>query len=320
MTFAQPLWFAALTLLPLLFLLKKKGYLGFSDNRLLGGQSRTLRLWTKLPLFLASLALALLVVALARPQVAGEPVHKTTPGRDIIMAVDISYSMTFPFKGKLELHETPPELAFKTPYLERRHEEKGLKFVAPKDGLQRIHPLQDALLRFIENRWLQKTGDRMGLILFDVRPRYGWPLTDDLTTVVLMAERPTPEATFERWTAPPSPRCSLARPPALPACWPRPACPPASAVALRMCSSAGEALPAEIAQRFKDHFGMRHHGRHWLDRDAAHLPVQPPERRALRHYWQTGARLRDGSARRRRQRGGRMARSATCTSRAPVPR
>ena len=27
------------------------------------------------------------------------------------------------------------------------------------------------------------------------------------------------------------------------------------AVALRMCSSAGEALPAEIAQRFKDHFG-----------------------------------------------------------------
>lgn len=188
MTFAQPLWFGALMLLPLLFLLKKKGYLGFSDNRLLGGQSRTLRLWTKLPLFLASLALTLLVVALARPQVAGEPVHKTTPGRDIIMAVDISYSMTFPFKGKLQLHETPPELAFKTPYLERRHEEKGLKFVAPKDGLQRIHPLQDALLRFIENRWVQKTGDRMGLILFDVRPRYGWPLTDDLRQLYRKAQ------------------------------------------------------------------------------------------------------------------------------------
>jgi len=188
MTFAQPLWFGALLLLPLFFLLRKRGYLGFSDSRLLGGQSKNLRLLSKLPLLLAGLAATLLVVALARPQVPGDPVHKTIPGRDIILAVDISYSMTFPFKGQIEPHVTPPELEFKTPYVERRHEEKGLQFVAPKDGLQRIHPLQNALLRFIENRWQEKTGDRIGLIVFDVRPRYGWPLTDDLRQLYRKAQ------------------------------------------------------------------------------------------------------------------------------------
>jgi len=34
-----------------------------------------------------------------------------------------------------------------------------------------------------------------------------------------------------------------------------PSLPPRNAVSLRMCSSAGEALPAELAQRFKAHFG-----------------------------------------------------------------
>jgi len=188
MTFAQPLWFGALLLLPLFLLLRKRGYLGFSDSRLLGGQSKNLRLLAKLPLVLAGLAATLLVVALARPQVPGDPVHKTIPGRDIILAVDISYSMTFPFKGKIEPHVTPPELEFKTPYVERRHVEKGLQFVPPKDGLQRIHPLQNALLRFIENRWQEKTGDRIGLIVFDVRPRYGWPLTDDLRQLYRKAQ------------------------------------------------------------------------------------------------------------------------------------
>jgi Ca-activated chloride channel homolog len=189
MTFAQPLWFGALLLLPLLFLLKKKGYLGFSDNRLLGGNSRFLRLLTKLPLALACLALTLLVVAMAKPQIPGPPQHKTIPGRDIIFTVDISFSMTFPFKGSIEPHETPPDLAFKTPFNERRHEEKGFQFTPPPPGkLERIHPLQNALLRFIENRYEEKTGDRIGLIVFDTQPRYGWPLTDDLRMLYRKAQ------------------------------------------------------------------------------------------------------------------------------------
>ena len=81
-------------------------------------------------------------------------------------------------------------------------------------------------------------------------------------TVVLMAERPTPDAVFKRWTGAAGGdrqgvgrRCSSARRPASPACSRRPRLPAREAVALRMCSSAGEALPAEIGQRFSAHFG-----------------------------------------------------------------
>jgi len=190
MTFAQPLWFAALLLLPLLFVMKKKGFLGYSDHRLLTAtSSRFLRILARVPIACAAIALALLVVALAKPQIPGDPVHKRIPGRDIILAVDISYSMTFPWKGTLAPQETPEDLAFKTDFNDRRREHKGLKFVPPKDGtLQRIHPTQVALLNFIENRWRQQTGDRIGLILFDVHPRYGWPITDDLRMLYRKAQ------------------------------------------------------------------------------------------------------------------------------------
>ncbi len=183
MTFAQPLWFAALLALPLLLLFKKKGYLGYSDTRLLSvPASRMVRLIARSPQFFMLATAILLVVALARPQIPGDPVHRTIPGRDIVLAVDISFSMSFPFKGELAAHETPTELAFKTPFHERRREHKGLKLQQPdaKEGLQRIHAAQNALLRFVENRWKSNTGDRIGLIVFDVRPRYAWPITDDL--------------------------------------------------------------------------------------------------------------------------------------------
>ena len=73
-------------------------------------------------------------------------------------------------------------------------------------------------------------------------------------TVVLMAERPTPDATFERWTQH-QPSVFFGAPTGFAGMLASPRLPPRSAVSLRMCSSAGEALPAEIAQRFKAHFG-----------------------------------------------------------------
>ena len=73
-------------------------------------------------------------------------------------------------------------------------------------------------------------------------------------TVVLMAERPTPDATFERWTRH-QPTVFFGAPTGFAGMLASPRLPAQSAVALRMCSSAGEALPAEIAQRFKAHFG-----------------------------------------------------------------
>jgi benzoate-CoA ligase len=76
-------------------------------------------------------------------------------------------------------------------------------------------------------------------------------------TVVLMAERPTPDATFKRWTAAQShkPTVFFGAPTGFAGMLASPALPAREQVALRMCSSAGEALPGEIAQRFKAHFG-----------------------------------------------------------------
>jgi benzoate-CoA ligase len=73
-------------------------------------------------------------------------------------------------------------------------------------------------------------------------------------TVVLMAERPTPDATFRRWVQH-RPTVFFGAPTGFAGMLASPRLPARAQVALRMCSSAGEALPAEIAQRFKAHFG-----------------------------------------------------------------
>ncbi len=73
-------------------------------------------------------------------------------------------------------------------------------------------------------------------------------------TVVLMAERPTPDATFRRWVDH-KPTVFFGAPTGFAGMLASPKLPAREAVALRMCSSAGEALPGEIAQRFKAQFG-----------------------------------------------------------------
>ena len=73
-------------------------------------------------------------------------------------------------------------------------------------------------------------------------------------SVVLMAERPTPDATFTRWIKH-QPTVFFGAPTGFAGMLANPALPKREQVSLRMCSSAGEALPAEIAQRFKAHFG-----------------------------------------------------------------
>ncbi|MDQ6628642.1 MAG: benzoate-CoA ligase family protein [Pseudomonadota bacterium] len=78
-------------------------------------------------------------------------------------------------------------------------------------------------------------------------------------SVVLMAERPTPDAVFRRWTAADPatrPTVFFGAPTGFAGMLASPALPPRQAVALRMCSSAGEALPAEIGQRFETKYGV----------------------------------------------------------------
>ncbi len=81
-----------------------------------------------------------------------------------------------------------------------------------------------------------------------------FPLSVGATTI-LMAERPTPDATFRRWTGAVRPTVFFGAPTGFAGMLASPALPAREAVSLRMCSSAGEALPAELGQRFKAHFG-----------------------------------------------------------------
>ena len=73
-------------------------------------------------------------------------------------------------------------------------------------------------------------------------------------TVVLMAERPTPQATFKRLMEQ-QPTVFFGAPTGFGGMLASPDLPPPSAVALRLCSSAGEALPSDIGQRWSQHFG-----------------------------------------------------------------
>jgi benzoate-CoA ligase len=88
-----------------------------------------------------------------------------------------------------------------------------------------------------------------------------FPLSVGATTV-LMAERPTPAAVFKRWCGrTPSqaglkPTVFYGAPTGYAGMLAAPDLPPRSELALRLASSAGEALPAEIGQRFEAHAGV----------------------------------------------------------------
>jgi len=88
-----------------------------------------------------------------------------------------------------------------------------------------------------------------------------FPLSVGATTL-LMAERPTPEAVFKRWTggiagAPGlKPTVFYGAPTGYAGMLAHAQLPGREAIALRLASSAGEALPAEIGERFERAFGI----------------------------------------------------------------
>lgn len=74
-------------------------------------------------------------------------------------------------------------------------------------------------------------------------------------TVVLMAERPTPAATFKRWLER-QPTVFFGAPTGFAGMLASPGLPSKAQVSLRLASSAGEALPADLGERFTAHFGV----------------------------------------------------------------
>ena len=85
-----------------------------------------------------------------------------------------------------------------------------------------------------------------------------FPLSVGATTI-LMAERPTPDAVFKHWLGQVGnvkPTVFFGAPTGFAGMLASSALPAKKDVALRLCSSAGEALPADLGQRFTQHYGV----------------------------------------------------------------
>jgi benzoate-CoA ligase len=78
-------------------------------------------------------------------------------------------------------------------------------------------------------------------------------------TTILMAERPTPDAVFKRWTggiAGVQPTIFFGAPTGFAGMLASPNLPNQNSISLRLASTAGEALPADIGERFSKHYGI----------------------------------------------------------------
>lgn len=180
MVLAQPLWLALLLLVPLPWLLlRRKGYVGYSDVRLAKtiGASSLLHL---IPIILLSLGFAALSIALARPQNVQVISTQTIKARDIIIAVDKSGSMGSRFEGTIPPRQTGnSELDKAFPNRPKKKNPDG----SEEDKHRRLDAAQAAVLNFIRDRYAAGAGDRVGVILFDFLPYYSWPLTHDLKMI-----------------------------------------------------------------------------------------------------------------------------------------
>jgi Ca-activated chloride channel family protein len=117
-----------------------------------GGEGSAARARTALALKLA--AWILLVMAAAQPRWLGEPQSVSTHGRDLMLALDLSGSMSTP------------------------------DFDVSGHSVDRLTVVNAVAKSFVE----QREGDRIGLILFGTRAYLQAPLTFDRSTVVQMLD------------------------------------------------------------------------------------------------------------------------------------
>jgi Ca-activated chloride channel homolog len=135
-----------------LFISKKAAFLGYSQLHLMDSY-RGSGFLRHLPQFLFALTIVLLVIGLARPQKSNVVAYERFLARDIILVVDLSYSMedTFDTKG----------------------------------GPRKIDVAKKAALQFIQKR----ENDRIGLLVFGDNTFGSWPLTRDLALILKKVSR-----------------------------------------------------------------------------------------------------------------------------------
>ena len=137
--------FIGVIFLPLFFK-REDAFLGYSRMNLLEGEKGP-RCWHPLSKLLMVLAIALMVLGFARPQWKSVVRQESFLARDILLVMDLSYSM------------------------ESTIEESG--------GPRKIDVAKSAAAQFIESRGT----DRIGLLVFGDETFGSWPLTRDLKLI-----------------------------------------------------------------------------------------------------------------------------------------
>ena len=123
--------------------------------------------WLQLPHFIEFIGLALLIVALARPQKGREKFIDISKGVDITFCLDVSGSMAF-----YDLKQTGS-----------RQEIRQL--ISSGELKPRIEIAKEELAKFVEKR----ATDRLGLIVFATKPYQVCPQTIDKTLLIERIEK-----------------------------------------------------------------------------------------------------------------------------------
>ena len=149
---ADPLFLLAGFIFLPLFVSKKAAFLGYSHLHLMDGYRGTGFL-RHLPQFLFVMTIVLQVIGLARPQKSNVVAYERFLARDIILVVDLSYSMEDAFDSK--------------------------------GGPRKIDVAKKAAREFI----LKRENDRIGLLVFGDNTFGSWPLTRDLSLILKKVNR-----------------------------------------------------------------------------------------------------------------------------------
>jgi Ca-activated chloride channel family protein len=142
-----------------LLLKRKSAFLGYSQLHLLEAEGGS-RFWRHLPKLFLGAAIALLVLGLARPQWTNLVKKERFLARDLILVMDLSYSMENTFRSESAL-------------LKRA------------DGQRKIDVAKKAAAEFIGKR----ENDRIGLLVFGDQTFGSWPLTRDVKLILKKLDR-----------------------------------------------------------------------------------------------------------------------------------
>lgn len=158
MTFKDPWFLFLLLLIPLLMFKNrlKPAAIHFSSNRFVKNFSKTRKVrMSKAMIYLRAAALALFIIALARPQEALTQMRVYKEGIDIVLALDTSTSM------------------------------KALDFQIGAKRYDRLYVVKQVVEEFIRER----ENDRIAMIAFAARPYLACPLTLDHNWLFTNLER-----------------------------------------------------------------------------------------------------------------------------------